>query len=210
MTLNHRQAVRGTAEFNDRELNFLDDRYQDNTLISAIFEFMKVGKQLKDDRGKYIRFGDDPKAPHRKRRRSWLASANDGEVGEFLDADFQNDLIEYIDGAIDVAYIALGGLIEASEGSEIVAQILLKEVLRSNETKLVDCEVRDDGKVVKGPYYEPPRIEAILTYFAVRIPDRGASGSVVAIPAATGPNLTAVPDPEPTEVGVNFLGEDNK
>ncbi|WPH58024.1 MazG-like nucleotide pyrophosphohydrolase [Gordonia phage LuckyLeo] len=203
-------VVRNTTEFNDSELNFLEGRYEDNSLVSAIFEFMKVGNQLKDGKGKPIQFGDDPKAPHRKRRRSWLASADDGEVGEFLDADFQNDLIEYIDGAIDVAYIALGGLIEASEGSELVAQTLLREVLRSNETKLIKCEVRDDGKVIKGPYFEPPRIEAILKYFAVRIPKRGESGSVVAIPAATGPNLTAVPDPEPVEVGVNFLGEDDK
>ncbi|QXO13733.1 MazG-like nucleotide pyrophosphohydrolase [Gordonia phage DumpTruck] len=211
------KVIRNTTEFNNRELVVLDDLYQDNTLVSAIVEFMKVGKQLRMSDGRAIRFGDNPKAHHRKRRRSWLAGADDGEVGEFLDADFANDLVEYIDGAIDVAYIALGALVEASEGSEIIAQTLVKEVLRSNETKLIDCQVREDGKVIKGPYFEPPRIAAILKYFAVEVPAIGASGTFAAVPetgtggglSAKGPKLTAVPDPEPTEVPLSFIEGDS-
>lgn len=163
--------------FDRYEMNTLSNMFPDNPMIDAIWNFMHTGGQLGNE------FGSDPRAPHRRRRRKMLADAHEGEVGEFLDADFGNDIIEYIDGAIDVAYVALGGLIEAAGGNCGVAQALQKEVLRSNMTKLIKCEVREDGKVQKGPYYQPPRFKEMLEFLNVDIPLLGDSGSFKAIPA---------------------------
>lgn len=167
--LNIGSPIVNRKTFGEDDLDHLYERYgfAVSPLLANVHHFMSAGGQLNG-----VHFGDIPTAPHRQRRRYWLAGIKDGEVGEFLDADFSNDLVEYIDGAIDVSYIAMGGLIEACEGRFKVADILFKEVCRSNDTKLIGCEVRSDGKVKKGPNFEEPRILAILEYFDVKVPEK--------------------------------------
>ena len=52
----------------------------------------------------------------------------------------------------------------------MVADLIVKEVMRSNDTKLIECRVAPDGKIKKGPYFQPPRIKAILQHFSFDIP----------------------------------------
>lgn len=177
-----RYLAEDTERFTAEDVQLIIDLYgaEINPLLGAIAEFMERGGQLTDPstihtkKPKRISFGRTPTAPHRKRRRHWLAGKKDGEVGEFLDADFKNDLIEYIDGAIDVSYVAFGALLEAAGGSVMIADILVKEVMRSNATKLIECEVAPDGKIKKGPYYQAPRIKGILQHFSIDIPEQNA------------------------------------
>lgn len=161
--------VQDNDSFQHHDIAHLDHLYgmARNPLLKNVSNFMMVGKQLGN-----AHFGDSPFRPERKRRRHWLAGKEDGEVGEFLSADFANDLVEYVDGAIDVSYIAFGGLLEACAGNVECADVLIKEVMRSNDTKLVDCTVREDGKVQKGPHFQPPRVKAILEYFGIEIPEK--------------------------------------
>ena len=152
----------------DRLDKFKNSMY---TLVGGTYEFMRAGDQLSN-----VEFGDDPAAPHRKARRSWLADKDEGEVGEFLDADFANDIVEYIDGAIDTAVISAGAVVEAVGGRTDIAEILFAEVVRSNLSKIdpITGEVLKtaDGKIQKGIHYSPPRIREILEYFGVPIPEQ--------------------------------------
>lgn len=165
--LDSSNPVVGHDTFGVQDIGHLYDRYgtEISELLRNVYMFMFQGDQLNG-----ARFGESPLRPERKRRRKWLAGQGAGEVGEFLDADFANDFIEYIDAAIDVSYVAYGALIEAVEGNLTVADILIKEVCRSNDTKLVGMTVDDDGKIQKGPHYEPPRISAVLHYYGYNIP----------------------------------------
>lgn len=159
-------------------------------ILSGTFRFMKQGDQLGN-----VEFGDDPKAPHRKNRRAMLAGNPGGEVGEFLDADFANDMIEYIDGTIDTAVVAIGGLLEAVNGRPEVASILIKEVCRSNLSKFGEDGKpikNDEGKVLKGPNYSPPRIREILDYFGIEIPEESTHASFMAFKEPAG---VKIPNP---------------
>ena len=76
-------------------------------------------------------------------------------------ASHRRDLVGMADALADIVYVAYGTAI--SFGLDL--DMLLDEVHRSNMSKLDERGrpiMRDDGKVLKSPRYEPPRIEATL------------------------------------------------
>ncbi|AZI57692.1 nucleotide pyrophosphohydrolase [Nakamurella antarctica] len=83
------------------------------------------------------------------------------EVGELRAAALAGDLVEVADALADIVYVAYG----TAHVYGIDLDAVLTEVHRSNMTKLGAGGKpvrRLDGKVLKGPDYEPPRVAAIL------------------------------------------------
>ena len=83
------------------------------------------------------------------------------ELEELKVAIANQDLIEIADAIVDLPYVA------AQQGTMLGLPIdaLLKEVQRSNMSKLDDNGkpiYREDGKVLKGPNFSEPRINAVL------------------------------------------------
>jgi predicted HAD superfamily Cof-like phosphohydrolase len=77
-----------------------------------------------------------------------------GKVGE-------PKLLEMADGLIDLDYVVSGAML--CFGIDQVAGVV--EVHRSNMTKLGEDGmpiIRDDGKIMKGPNYQPPSLSAVL------------------------------------------------
>jgi predicted HAD superfamily Cof-like phosphohydrolase len=90
-------------------------------------------------------------------RQSFLAE----EVDELREAEDAGDLVEIADALADIVYFAIGTAITYG----IPFDQVFAEVHRSNMTKFDadgHCEVRPDGKILKGPYFERPRISQIL------------------------------------------------
>jgi predicted HAD superfamily Cof-like phosphohydrolase len=75
------------------------------------------------------------------------------ELCETLDAMAVGDMAEIADGLADLIYVAIGTAIEYG----IDLDPVFHEVHRSNMTKTPGYR-RGDGKILKGPYFEPPRI----------------------------------------------------
>lgn len=85
------------------------------------------------------------------------------ENEEYLEAANNNDLVEVADALGDMLYILCGTIIEHGMQDKIVE--VFNEIQRSNMSKLgADGKpiYREDGKVLKGPNYFKPNIEAIL------------------------------------------------
>lgn len=85
------------------------------------------------------------------------------ENEEYLDAANANDLVEVADALGDMLYILCGTIIE--HGLQHKIEEVFDEIQRSNMSKLGDNGepiYREDGKVLKGPNYFKPHIEAIL------------------------------------------------
>ena len=85
------------------------------------------------------------------------------ENEEYLAAANANDLVEVADALGDMLYILCGTIIE--HGMQHKIEEVFDEIQRSNMSKLgEDGEpiYREDGKVLKGPNYFKPNIEAIL------------------------------------------------
>ncbi|TWO32646.1 hypothetical protein E1J38_007200 [Seonamhaeicola sediminis] len=85
------------------------------------------------------------------------------ENEEYLDAANDGDLVEVADALGDMLYILCGTIIE--HGLQYKIEEVFEEIQRSNMSKLgEDGEpiYREDGKVLKGPHYFKPNIEAIL------------------------------------------------
>ncbi|TPG17406.1 hypothetical protein EAH86_10380 [Pedococcus bigeumensis] len=83
------------------------------------------------------------------------------ETTEYMVASHRRDLIGMADALADIVYVAYGTAI--SLGLDL--DLLLDEVHRSNMSKLDEHGepvLRDDGKVMKSPRYEKPRIAATL------------------------------------------------
>ena len=83
------------------------------------------------------------------------------EFKEYKDAIAEKDLIEVADALGDLAYVIYGAAV--TYGIDLDA--VIAEIHRSNMTKLgTDGKpiYRSDGKVMKGPNYEPPNIEKII------------------------------------------------
>ena len=82
------------------------------------------------------------------------------EVNELADAVADRDLVAIADALADIVYVAVGTAVTYGLPFDAV----FAEVHRSNMTKfLPDGPVIDgDGKIVKRPGYEPPRIAAML------------------------------------------------
>ena len=91
----------------------------------------------------------------------------DEEVRELREALFlhsddpMNNLIAAADALGDILYVVYGAA--ATFGIDV--DVVLREIHRSNMTKLGEDGkpiYREDGKVLKGPNYEPPNILAVL------------------------------------------------
>lgn len=83
------------------------------------------------------------------------------ELDEYKEAVAAGDLIGIADALGDLDYVVNGAAIEHG----IVLPIVTAEIHRSNMTKLgPDGKpiYREDGKVLKGEGYEPPRIKELL------------------------------------------------
>ena len=85
------------------------------------------------------------------------------ENEEYLEAVQNNDLIEVADALGDMLYILCGTIL--AHGMQHKITEVFEEIQRSNMSKLgADGNpiYREDGKVMKGPNYFKPNIEAIL------------------------------------------------
>lgn len=83
------------------------------------------------------------------------------EVEEFADAAEERDLVGMADALADVVYVAYGAAVTLGVDLDDV----LAEVHRSNLTKLGDDGrpvLREDGKALKPPGYEAPRVAAVI------------------------------------------------
>lgn len=85
------------------------------------------------------------------------------ENEEYIEAAKNNDLIEVADALGDMLYILCGTILE--HGMQYKIEEVFEEIQRSNMSKLgADGKpiYREDGKVLKGPNYFKPNIEAII------------------------------------------------
>lgn len=83
------------------------------------------------------------------------------EFKEYVEAVEGGDLVETADALADMAYVIFGTALAYG----IPLDRILSEVHRSNMSKLGSDGkpvYREDGKVLKGPNFEPPRIAEIL------------------------------------------------
>ncbi len=97
-----------------------------------------------------------PRLPAMSRRMLRLSLLAE-EYQEYAYAERDNDLVEIADALGDMAYIIAGTALEYG----IPLDRVLDEIHRANMSKLgVDGKpvVREDGKIIKGPNYQPPDI----------------------------------------------------
>ncbi len=96
----------------------------------------------------------------------------DEEVEELRAAVSDGDVVGIADALADIVYIACG----TAHAYGIDLDAVVAEVHRSNMTKLgADGRpvYRPDGKVLKGPSYEPPRLAAVLGLGNVGLGEEG-------------------------------------
>jgi predicted HAD superfamily Cof-like phosphohydrolase len=87
----------------------------------------------------------------------------DEENKEYFEATEKNDLVEVADALGDMLYILCGTILE--HGLQHKIEEVFDEIQRSNMSKLGANGLpiyREDGKVLKGPAYFKPDIQAIL------------------------------------------------
>lgn len=83
------------------------------------------------------------------------------EYEELVEAFNENDTVEVVDALADLIYVINGFAIYLGIDLDEVVSV----VHRSNMTKLDengDPIYRDDGKILKGNNYEPPKIKELL------------------------------------------------
>lgn len=85
------------------------------------------------------------------------------EIGELALALGNGDLLKVLDGLTDIQYFLDGTYLAC--GLSALKDQAMEEVHRSNMTKMgADGRpiINAAGRVVKGPNYEPPRLELLL------------------------------------------------
>lgn len=83
------------------------------------------------------------------------------EFEEYLEAEASHDLVGIADALGDMVYVIYGTAL--TYGINLPA--VLREIHRSNMSKLGEGGeplYREDGKVLKGPNFTPPNLEAII------------------------------------------------
>ena len=86
------------------------------------------------------------------------------ENEEYLEAAKSGDLVEVADALGDMLYILCGTILE--HGLQHKIEDVFEEIQKSNMSKLGangKPVYREDGKVLKGPYYFEPRLEEVLS-----------------------------------------------
>lgn len=77
------------------------------------------------------------------------------ECDETLKALREGNAVEAIDGLCDLMFVTLGAFLAFG----VHPDAPFREVARSNDTKLLDgVHVRADGKILKSPSFDPPRL----------------------------------------------------
>lgn len=92
------------------------------------------------------------------------------ELSEYEEACANNDLVEISDSLVDLAYILFGTVLE--HGLQDKFEAMFEEVQRSNMSKLDrngQPIKREDGKILKGPDFFLPNLQAILQEESVQI-----------------------------------------
>ena len=85
------------------------------------------------------------------------------ENREYLEAAKNNDMVEVADALGDMLYILCGTII--THGMQDIIDEVFEEIQRSNMSKLGDDGkpvYREDGKVLKGPNYQPPDLSDLV------------------------------------------------
>ncbi len=91
----------------------------------------------------------------------------DEELAEFRNAGEAEDLVGVADALADMLYAVYGAAIEYGIDLEPV----FEEIHRSNMSKGEPaCGCRPDGKVLKGPGYQPPRVRELIEHQAHQRP----------------------------------------
>lgn len=106
---------------------------------------------------------ETPKADLGKEKNILRFNLMKEENEEYLEAANNNDLVEVADALGDMLYILCGTIIE--HGMQYKIEEVFDEIQRSNMSKLGENGepiYREDGKVLKGPNYFKPNIDAIL------------------------------------------------
>jgi len=80
------------------------------------------------------------------------------EVKELEEATWNDDYVGVADGIADIIYILCGTALRYG----IPLDEVFEEVHRSNMTKTINIQFREDGKVMKGEHYSPPNLFGIL------------------------------------------------
>jgi predicted HAD superfamily Cof-like phosphohydrolase len=128
-------------------------------LLDGTTEFMRLAKQPMD-----ATFSDTPEGQQEARklgalRMDLLAE----EYSEYVNAERRDDLVEVVDGLLDVIVIAWGTLITYL--GEDRAKAAAAEVVRSNLEKVIGEGLpifRADGKVLKPEGWTPPDIAGAI------------------------------------------------
>lgn len=129
-----------------------------NNILDATEEFMRQAGQLHQP---LIDIVDDT-FPHDDLRHLRLKLMVE-EWSEYIHAEHDNDLIETVDGLLDIIVIAWGTLL-AYVGPER-AKAAAGEVARSNLDKVNRPGLpifREDGKILKPEGWQPPDITGAL------------------------------------------------
>lgn len=92
-------------------------------------------------------------------RHKLMAEEND----EYYDATDKGDLTEIADALGDQLYILCGTILK--HGMQDIIEKVFDEIHRSNMSKVGEdgkAIMREDGKILKGKSYHPPRLEPIV------------------------------------------------
>ena len=92
-------------------------------------------------------------------RHSLMAEEND----EYIEACAEGNIVGIADALGDMMYILCGTILK--HGMQHVIENVFDEIHRSNLSKLDpdgNPVIRDDGKIIKGPDYQPPDIKKFL------------------------------------------------
>jgi len=106
---------------------------------------------------------ETPKADLGQSKNQLRFNLMDEENKEYFEAASQGDLVEVADALGDMLYILCGTILE--HGMQYKIDEVFEEIQRSNMSKLGgdgNPIYREDGKVMKGPNYFKPNIEAVL------------------------------------------------
>lgn len=83
----------------------------------------------------------------------------DEESNELRHALYDDNMVEVADAIADLLYVVYGTAVEFG----LPIDKIFAEVHRSNMTKFKHgAHFREDGKLLKGPGFEPPKIKEIL------------------------------------------------
>jgi predicted HAD superfamily Cof-like phosphohydrolase len=100
-------------------------------------------------------------------RRQLRVNLDQEEFLELLDAESRNDLVGIADAIGDLIYVLLGHCLEYG----IPIHSVFSAIHQSNMSKLGEGGQplrREDGKILKGPNYQPPNLNPILELYGHR------------------------------------------